>query len=169
MRQYAERGVGLVEVLVALLLLAVGVLGYTALQLRAVDASGEALSKSQATLLLRGVAESMRANADGQGSYPAAMQSYVGYSAATTSPRSCFNQACTSAQMARFDAFLAARSAFGVGIHMTMTGCPGTNGRRQCVYAAWGETTLAATNVAQCMDGSGVYVPGSSCLMMEAY
>ncbi|MEF9994952.1 MAG: prepilin-type N-terminal cleavage/methylation domain-containing protein, partial [Acinetobacter sp.] len=34
-----QKGVGLIEVLVALLLLAVGVLGYSILQIRAVDAS----------------------------------------------------------------------------------------------------------------------------------
>ena len=45
-----QLGVGLVEVLVALVLLAIGVLGFTALQLRAVDATGEALTRSQATL-----------------------------------------------------------------------------------------------------------------------
>ena len=37
-----QRGVGIVEVMVALLLLAIGVLGFTALQLRAVSASMEA-------------------------------------------------------------------------------------------------------------------------------
>jgi len=41
-----QAGVGLMEVLVALLLLAIGVLGYVALQLRAIDASSEALTKS---------------------------------------------------------------------------------------------------------------------------
>ena len=45
-----QKGVGLVEVLVALLLLAVGVLGYSILQIRAVDASSEALSRSQGML-----------------------------------------------------------------------------------------------------------------------
>lgn len=44
---------GLLEVLVALILLAIGVLGYVALQLRAMDASSEALSKSQAILVMR--------------------------------------------------------------------------------------------------------------------
>ena len=43
---------GLLEVLVALILLAIGVLGYVALQLRAMDASSEALSKSQAILVM---------------------------------------------------------------------------------------------------------------------
>ena len=48
-----QQGVGLVEVLVALLLLAVGVLGYSILQFRAIDASSEALTRSQGVLVLR--------------------------------------------------------------------------------------------------------------------
>ena len=65
-----QKGVGLVEVLVALLLLAVGVLGYTILQLRAVDASSEALMRSQGIMVLRGLSENMRANPAAQNSYP---------------------------------------------------------------------------------------------------
>ena len=61
-----QKGVGLMEVLVALLLLAIGVLGYTVLQLRAVDASSEALSRSQGMLILRGLAENIRANPAGR-------------------------------------------------------------------------------------------------------
>ena len=63
-------GVGMVEVLVALILLAIGVLGYSALQLRAIDAGDEALVKSQSVMLLRGLTESIRVNTQGQGSYP---------------------------------------------------------------------------------------------------
>ncbi|MFH4043618.1 prepilin-type N-terminal cleavage/methylation domain-containing protein, partial [Acinetobacter baumannii] len=44
----AQAGVGLIEVLVALILLAIGGLGDVALQIRAMDASSEALTKSQA-------------------------------------------------------------------------------------------------------------------------
>ncbi|HEY4713949.1 MAG TPA: prepilin-type N-terminal cleavage/methylation domain-containing protein, partial [Aquirhabdus sp.] len=42
----SQRGVGMVEVLVAMVLLAIGVLGYAALQVRAVEATGEALNRS---------------------------------------------------------------------------------------------------------------------------
>ena len=61
-----QKGVGLIEVLIALLLLAVGVLGYSILQIRAVEASSEALSRSQGMLILRALAENMRANPVGQ-------------------------------------------------------------------------------------------------------
>ncbi len=174
-----QRGVGLVEVLVALLLLAVGVLGYTILQLRAVDASSEALARSQGMLILRGLAENMRANPDAQTNYPIAVRNYTNITTVPTAPsKVCFNpvSACTPAQMATYDAFMAARAAFEIGMNITMDTCPGVTSspvQRQCLFAAWGDTTLSATNtaadVSACMRATGVYVNRSNCLMMEAY
>jgi type IV pilus assembly protein PilV len=78
--------------------------------------------------------------------------------------------------MARFDAFMAARSAFEIGMNVTMSACPGVGSapiQRQCLFVAWGNTALSATSttadVSNCMNTSGVYVNGSNCLMMEAY
>ncbi|OUY06552.1 type IV pilus modification protein PilV [Acinetobacter populi] len=166
-----QLGVGLVEVLVALIILAIGVLGYTALQLRAVDATSEALTKSQATLILRGLTESMRANALGQSSYPTAVASYVGFNKNTTAKKNCFSAACTPAEMANYDAFSAASAGFNEGIHLMMAKCPevSTIINRQCLFAAWGETELKANDYSQCMDSNGVYATASQCLMMEAY
>lgn len=89
-------------------------LGYSILQIRAVDASSEALSRSQGMLIARTLAENMRANPAAQTNYPAAVRGYTNITAAPTAPTtpSCSNNLCTPAQMARFDAFMAARSAF---------------------------------------------------------
>ncbi|WP_173911734.1 type IV pilus modification protein PilV [Acinetobacter sp. Marseille-Q1618] len=57
-----EKGTGMIEVLVALLLLAIGVLGFTVLQLRAVDATNEALNRVQAMNIARDFAERIRIN-----------------------------------------------------------------------------------------------------------
>ena len=57
-----QQGVGLVEVLVALVLLAISVLGFAALQLRAVDSSLEANKQVIALTIARDLAEKMRAN-----------------------------------------------------------------------------------------------------------
>ena len=173
----SQQGVGLIEVLVALLLLAVGVLGYSILQIRAVDASSEALSRSQGMLIVRSLAENMRANPAAQSNYPAVVRGYTNITAAPTAPTpSCSNNLCTPAQMARFDAFMAARSAFEIGMNVTMSACPGVGSapiQRQCLFIAWGNTTLSATgtaaDVSNCMNTSGVYINGSNCLMMEAY
>ena len=174
-----QKGVGLVEVLVALLLLAVGVLGYTILQLRAVDASSEALMRSQGIMVLRGLSENMRANPAAQNSYPAAVRNYTNITSTPTVPtKVCFNPSitCTAVEMATYDAFMAAKSAFDLGMNITMDNCPGVASapvKRQCLYAAWGDTAISATNtaanVSACMSATGVYVNGSKCLMMEAY
>ncbi len=78
--------------------------------------------------------------------------------------------------MATYDAFMAAKSAFDLGMNITMDNCPGVASapvKRQCLYAAWGILQLVqpntAANVSTCMSATGVYVNGSKCLMMEAY
>ena len=56
-----QHGVGLVEVLVAVLLLSVAVLGFSALQVRAVSATDESLVRTKSLTLVRNLAEIMRA------------------------------------------------------------------------------------------------------------
>ena len=53
----SQRGVGLMEVLVALLILAIGILGFIALQYRSLDATTEATYRVQAINLARDLAE----------------------------------------------------------------------------------------------------------------
>lgn len=171
----------MIEVLVALILLAIGVLGYVALQVRAVDASGEALNRAQAMMIMRGLTENMRANIAGQDTYPQEVRAYTGYSASTTAPDTCFNTVCTPSQLAAFDAYQAARAAFPLGMKLTMAVCPGVPtaaaSKRQCLFAAWGNTALTvsgsgATSTASysdCMSSAGVYESQATCMMMEAY
>ena len=76
MIQYGQqRGVGLIEVLVAVLLLSVAVLGFSALQLRAISATDESLIRTQAMSILRGLAENMRANSAKIDTYQAIINS----------------------------------------------------------------------------------------------
>ncbi len=56
-----QRGVGLVEVLVAVLLLSVAILGFSALQVRAISATDESLVRTKSLTLVRNLAEVMRA------------------------------------------------------------------------------------------------------------
>lgn len=57
----SQHGVGLVEVLVAVLLLSIAVLGFSALQVRAVSATDESLVRTKSLTLVRNLAEIMRA------------------------------------------------------------------------------------------------------------
>lgn len=181
MRHDTQRGMGMVEVLVAMLLLAIGVLGYAALQVRAVEATGDALNRSQAMLVLRGLAEQMRVNPTGQATYPAQVRLYTATPPSATAPVNCFNSAvmCSPTDMARFDAYKSAVAANDIGVSLGMTQCPGVGAapvKRQCLFAAWGGTTLAnvgatlsAASSTDCMDVTGIYQPQARCLMMEAY
>ena len=58
---HRQQGVGLVEVLVAVLLLSVAVLGFSALQIRAVSATDESLVRTKSMTLVRNLSEVMRA------------------------------------------------------------------------------------------------------------
>lgn len=57
----SQSGVGLIEVLVAVLLLSVAVLGFSALQMRAINATDESLVRTKSLTLVRNLAEVMRA------------------------------------------------------------------------------------------------------------
>lgn len=58
----AMRGIGLIEVLVAMFILAIGVLGAAAMQMNALKFNQNAAQRSQATFLAYEIADSMRAN-----------------------------------------------------------------------------------------------------------
>ena len=60
MKIKTQHGVGLMEVLVALILLSIGVLGFSILQVRAMDASLDASKRIQAMNLARDLSERMR-------------------------------------------------------------------------------------------------------------
>lgn len=66
-----QQGIGLVEVLITIVILAVGLLGIAALQLMSKRSNFEATERSAATMLANFIVERMRAN-------PAALATYAG-------------------------------------------------------------------------------------------
>ena len=98
-----QKGVGLLDILVALLLLAIAVLGFVALQLRAVEATAEGANRIQAMNIARDLAEKMRIN-----SSAAAILAYQTNLASTTSQAStpatnCYTAFCAPTAKAAFD------------------------------------------------------------------
>jgi type IV pilus assembly protein PilV len=97
-----QRGVGMLEFLIALLIFAVGMMGLIAAQLAGKRASFEASQRSTATALARDILERMRAN-------PGQLEAYqvagVGdHSGRLPAPEAdCSFVACTAQQMAAFD------------------------------------------------------------------
>lgn len=168
----SQRGVGLMEVLVSLVILAIAVLGFAALQFRAIDAIQEANDRTVAMTLARDLAEKIRVNRTQLSKYKSEINAPGNATTkncirADNSGASVTNTPmCTRAEMATFDARQLLGAAKQKNMTIIISDCHG--GDRQCVYVAWGDTAITATSQANCMV-SGVYVAGAKCLVMEAY
>jgi type IV pilus assembly protein PilV len=182
----SQRGVGLMEVMVAALILAVAVLGFIALQYRSLDAANEAYYRTQAMSVARDLAERMRANQFAQDTYlkeltyskttsdvataeNSAPQQQAASEPTPPSNSSCLTNTCTQTQFAQADVVEIKAKAQEVGMDVAMQKCSGVD--RNCIYIAW-EGTLPkdgdSTTEKNCTNG-GTYVDGSRCIVMEAY
>ena len=147
MNQFSyQQGVGLIEVMGAVLLLSVAVLGFSALQLRAISATEESLIRTQALSVVRGLAENMRAN-------PIQMEAY----------ETAINDADENNAVVKLSEH---------GVTMQMDTCPGTAAFSEikCIIAAWGDTLpVMNTSANACANENGIYNSGSNCIIVEAY
>ena len=96
LRQKVQHGFTLIEVLVSVLVLSVGVLGVTALQLRALDANREALFRSEAGQFANDIIDRVDVNAG-------VLYGPVSLGDAPPTATDCGVNICTPAQMASFD------------------------------------------------------------------
>lgn len=167
-----QQGVGMIEVLVALLVLAIGVMGFTALQLKAVDATSEAMSKIEAMNIARDVAERIRVNKNGLATYIAELNKTTQTNIATAGLKKCLGSTvCTSAEMSKFDAAQIVSQIQGAGMQIALPNCQVMGAvDRVCVYVAWGDTKPInhATDKQACTSG-GAYLPEAKCIVMELY
>ena len=168
-----QTGVGLVEIMVALLLLAVAVLGFVALQVRAIAASEEAGQNVQAMNLARDLSERMRMNREG----------LLSYKASSGTPTACDGeQYCNPADMAQYEYAQIEERAVQQGMTINILDCQGVNNtfRRKCIYVAWGKTeandasdTSSSSDASSdestaCTNGTS-YEPNAQCVIMEVY
>lgn len=181
----SQKGVGMIEVLVALTLLAIGVLGFTALQLRAVDATTEANNRIQAMNLARDLAERIRANQVGlsktitikdSDNKDKTINAYTsGFLSKTYldsySWSSCYqNNKCTSANLAAQDANQILFRAGKMGMKVGFSECAGALKReRNCIYVAWGTTEPSDGSGSNNCTKDGSYIANSQCIVLEAY
>jgi type IV pilus assembly protein PilV len=96
-----QRGVGMLEILVSVLVLAIGLLGLAALQSIGMKYNYQSLQRTQAVMLAYELTDRIRANSDARvaGQYTIAYGTDPGQPAAGT----CQTVSCTSAEMAAFD------------------------------------------------------------------
>ena len=188
-----QRGVGLIEVMVALLLLSVAVLGYSALQGQAIKVTNESLERSQSLVMMRTIAEKIRAN-------PSAIVTYETTLNSSTPPTAPANlcgldggaitDLCQPAELAVAESFKIKSELQNYDFQIQMHPCPNTGGTgtnaaanimySYCLISAWGDTTptIGTDNNEDCLtervvvdeevqQAGGSYHPKATCMMME--
>ncbi|WP_269913784.1 type IV pilus modification protein PilV [Acinetobacter sp. HY1485] len=171
-----QKGVGLIEILVVIFLLAVGVLGFVTLQYRAVTATAEATNRVQAISLARDLSEKIRINNSTTAieSYKTNLQSQ---STQITTSYECYTNYCSPATKAQFDIHQTYVEASRLGMRIQMQTCPSTSNGRQCIYIAWDKTdptnnTPTTTGNIACTKSTAnsfSYNDDSTCVVMETY
>lgn len=154
----SQYGVGLIEVLVSLVLLGIAVLGYTALQVRAITASTEASQNVLATNIARDLSERIRMNRNGLAEYKS-----------TTSQVDCKAKFCDATEMAHYDYAQVENRATALGMDLAILDCQGSTLTRKCIYVAWAQTKASnGDGDTHCTNGTS-YVPDAQCIIMETY
>lgn len=99
------RGMTLIEVMIALVILSVGLLGLAGLQIHGLRGTSSSNSRVQAVFIISDMAERMHAN-------PVAINTKLSYKAVAlkakacpSKPTNCDTTSCSSAQLATFDKF----------------------------------------------------------------
>lgn len=164
-----QEGVGMMEVLVALILLAIAVMGFIALQVRAASAGGEAFERTQAMAIAQDLAERVRLNPTQVAHYATASNWKDGLDG-----DACETGDCTVQDLANYDiaqVMNAAASLLPNG-QVRMAECEGSAPGNvfHCIYVSWNETApQAGSDSADCMTDKGSYRNDATCIMMEAY
>ncbi|WP_347474135.1 type IV pilus modification protein PilV [Acinetobacter thermotolerans] len=154
------------EVLVALLLVAVGVLGFIALQLRSMDAVNEAADRTFAINIARDLAERMRINKTAFEQYKESINDNKKDGSGCFGEEATDIPNCSDTKMADFDASEINNKAEQQGHRVKIDACKGS--QLNCVYVAWGDTDIS-TSIDTCVAEDGSYKPNTQCLVMEAY
>lgn len=162
-----QRGVGLIEVMIALLVLAIGVLGYAGMQLTALKAAEDANNRAQATLLGQDALERFLANETAMATYTNVDE----WPDESTTPgekpgelNDCITSSCNADDLASWDiSMLAWQAANRLPAGMiAVDECQHAAGI-SCVVISWNDDVPD-----DCMTKDGVNTDeGTSCVVLE--
>ncbi len=189
-----QTGIGLMEVMVSLLLLAVSVLGFIALQTRSAEATDESLVRTSALSIMGDLADKVRFNVGALSEYQTNLETYdTGFNGTTapSKPKSCglggasivsgtapnatvtASSLCNATQQAKLDSYLAVKHAYENGFRLRMADCPqkstgGDEVKAKCLIVAWKETTATVgTGASDCVKADAGYNTNAHCMIME--
>lgn len=150
-----QKGIGMTEILVAMLLLGIGVIGFSGLQVRAISATHDAFFRTQASAIARDLSERMRLNSTALAVY----RNNVLWGSPTTARDACEVGTCTAIQMAGYDIANVANMAATTlpNGQVNVRQCQVSN--NLCVYVSWNTTTpTVGASAPNCVQVTGIYV-----------
>ena len=159
--RFKSRGVGLVEILVALLVLAIGVLGYAGLQLSAIKKAEDANSKALAALIAQDALERIMLNPEQYNQYAtAASWPSASIAPGGAPPANCVNAACSANALRQFD-INSIRWLAGNSLPDGRAGMMPC-GQMACMVVSWDQVVPAA-----CVQGGAVDQDREGCIVLE--
>lgn len=164
-----QTGASLIEILVALMVVSIGLLGVARLEIFSAQANIEAIQRTTASMIAHDFMEKMRAN-------PGTLASYVGISAGdgnTSVPSNACNSAnCNAADIAAWDIYNFDQSLAGANEQAGANNTGGLDSPRACVNGPAGGPGVYSVHIAwrglqpqpnpvttQCGEGLGLYGP----------
>lgn len=163
-------GVTLIEVLITVLIMAVGMLGMAALQVKALNTSQESYSKSQAVAMVEGISDLMRAEYEYIHSSEAGNDTYTSnLEWCANPPAECTGASCTKEEVAKNNIAQSCTALLNTGIPAAKMGAacqdilagdgdPCSPGSLHVIYASW------QPDVREDTDGDSTYTgPTTRC------
>lgn len=142
-----QQGFGLIEVMVSLLILAIAVLGFTAMQGQAIKATDESLERTQSLVMMSSMGEKIRVNPTAIRAYQTAINTPVTNMPSKTCGLSGTIETCNPTELAAAEAYFFTQSMGNRGFTVNLHPCPSTGGEVNtnimyswCLISAWGDT-----------------------------
>lgn len=164
-----QKGVGLMEVIISVLVLGLAVLGFIALQYRSLELASEALKKVEAVNLASNLAERMYINRTAYINAKGLIS--AGDSAACMSSKDKVIS-CSPANFAAKDIADVQAIAVEKNMRINVFTCPDTKNSRNCIYVAWDETQAIqgdAKDGACTSKDNFSYLPDAKCVVVETF
>jgi len=158
----SQKGVGMPEVLVSMLLLGVAIIGFAGLQVRALDSTNDAMFRTQAMAVAQDFAERMRLNPNAASVYR------NNWNNNAVAIDKCETATCNSTEMAQYDmkTMTAVAAATLPNGQLAVLPCIGRT--NLCVYVSWNNTTpTIGASAPNCSVSDDTYVSNADCVKLE--
>lgn len=157
----AQLGIGMPEIMVAMLLLGVAVIGFAGLQVRALSTTNSAMYRTQAASIAQEFGERMRMNPAGRTTYA------NNWSVTAVTANKCITDTCTPVQMAQFDMRTMSELAAATLPNGQIAVSQCINRTNLCVYVSWNQTNPTVGAAApHCTLSTDAYVPDADCIKL---